>query len=277
MWLLGYLIGLKILERMFKHEKVPMEWADKTFMYVLLGGILGARLGHCLFYDWGYYSQHPFEILYIWQGGLASHGGAIGILIAAYLLSKKVTKKPMVWILDRIAVPTAFAGFLIRLGNLFNSEIVGKVTDSSLGFKFIRHDIPAEWAMTETGTSTVKDAYDAIANNPSFADILDSVPVRYPSQLIEAIAYLFIFVIMMYLYWKSNAKDLLGFLTGTFFILVFGARFFIEYLKIEQGGTDSNLGLLNMGQILSIPLVLVGFYLVLRHLKSLKFTKNAKL
>ena len=277
MWLLGYLIGLKILERMFKHEKVPMEWADKTFMYVLAGGILGARLGHCLFYDWGYYSQHPVEILYIWQGGLASHGGAVGILIAGYLLSKKVTKKPMVWILDRIAVPTALAGFLIRLGNLFNSEIVGKVTDSSVGFKFIRHDIPAEWAMTETGTSTANDAYNAIANNPSFAYILDSVPVRYPSQLIEAIAYLFIFVIMMYLYWKSNAKDLLGFLTGAFFILVFGARFFIEFLKIEQGGTDSNLGLLNMGQLLSIPLVLFGLFLVLRHIKSLKFTNNAKL
>jgi len=277
MWLLGYLIGLKILERMFKHEKVPMEWADKTFMYVLLGGILGARLGHCLFYDWGYYSQHPLEILYIWQGGLASHGGAIGILIAAYLLSKKVTKKPMIWIIDRIAVPTAFAGGLIRLGNLFNSEIVGKVTDSTLGFKFIRHDIPAEWAMTETGTSTAKAAYDAIANNPSFAYILDSVPIRYPSQLIEAIAYFLIFVVMMYLYWKSNAKDLLGLLTGAFFILVFGARFFIEYLKIEQGGTDSNLGLFNMGQILSIPLVLVGIYLVLRHIKSLNFTKNAEL
>lgn len=277
MWLLGYLIGLKILERMFKHEKVPMEWADKTFMYVLLGGIIGARLGHCLFYDWGYYSQHPLEILYIWQGGLASHGGAIGILIAAYLLSKKVTKKPMIWIIDRVSVPTAFAGGLIRLGNLFNSEIVGKVTDSSLGFKFIRHDIPADWAMTETGTSTAKAAYDAIANTPSFAYILDSVPIRYPSQLIEAIAYFLIFVVMMYLYWKSNAKDLLGFLTGVFFILIFGARFFIEYLKIEQGGTDSNLGLFNMGQILSIPLVLVGIYLVLRQIKSLNFTKNAEL
>ncbi len=277
MWLLGYLIGLKILEKMFKHEKVPMEWADKTFMYVLFGGILGARLGHCLFYDWDYYSQNPVEILYIWQGGLASHGGAIGILIAAYLLSKKVTKKPMVWILDRIAVPTAFAGGLIRLGNLFNSEIVGKVTNSSIGFKFIRHDIPANWAMEQTASSTPNEAYDAIANNPSFADILASVPVRYPSQLIEAIAYFLIFVVMMYLYWKTNAKSLLGFLTGAFFILVFGARFFIEFLKIEQGGTDSNLGLLNMGQILSIPLVLVGLFLVFRHFKSFKISKNAEL
>ena len=277
MWLLGYLIGLKILEKMFKHEKVPMEWADKTFMYVLAGGILGARLGHCLFYDWDYYSQNPVEILYIWQGGLASHGGAFGIIIAAYILSKNVTKKPMVWILDRIAVPTALAGGLIRLGNLFNSEIVGKVTDSSIGFKFIRHDIQENWAMEQTGKNTANEAYDAIANNPVFADVLAGVPVRYPSQLIEAVAYFLIFVIMMYLYWKTNAKDLLGFLLGAFFILVFGARFFIEFLKIEQGGTDSDLGLLNMGQILSIPLVLVGLFLVFRHFKSFKLSKNANL
>jgi len=275
MWLLGYLIGLKILERMFKHEKVPMEWADKTFMYVLIGGILGARIGHCLFYDWGYYSQNPIEILYIWQGGLASHGGAIGIIIAAYILSKKVTKKSILWIVDRIAVPTSFAGGLIRLGNLFNSEIVGKETTSSIGFKFIRHDIPVNWAVEQTGKSSVNDAYDAIVNNPAFADVLVSVPVRYPTQLIEAVAYFIIFILMMLLYWKTNAKNLLGFLVGTFFVTIFGARFFIEYLKIEQGGTDSNLGMFNMGQYLSIPLVLIGLYLILRHIKSLKVNKNA--
>ena len=270
MWLLGYLIGLKLLERMFKYEKVPMEWADKTFMYVLLGGILGARLGHCLFYDWAYYSQNPIEILYIWQGGLASHGGAIGIIIAAYLLSKKVTHKNILWILDRIAVPTAFAGGLIRLGNLFNSEIVGKETTSSIGFKFIRHDIPPNYAMQITGENSVNKAYNTLTNNPAFTDYIAEVPVRYPSQLIEAIAYFLIFILMMYLYWKTNAKDILGFLLGTFFITIFGARFFIEFLKIEQGGTDSDLGMFNMGQILSIPLVIFGIYLVLRNIKALK-------
>ncbi len=270
MWLLGYLIGLKLLERMFKYEKVPMEWADKTFMYVLLGGILGARLGHCLFYDWAYYSQNPIEILYIWQGGLASHGGAIGIIIAAYLLSKKVTHKNILWILDRIAVPTAFAGGLIRLGNLFNSEIVGKETTSNIGFKFIRHDIPPNYAMQITGENSVNKAYNTLTNNPAFTDYIAEVPVRYPSQLIEAIAYFLIFILMMYLYWKTNAKDILGFLLGTFFITIFGARFFIEFLKIEQGGTDSDLGMFNMGQILSIPLVIFGIYLVLRNIKALK-------
>ncbi len=275
MWLLGYLIGLKILERMFKSEDVPMQWADKTFMYVLIGGILGARLGHCLFYDWAYYSKNPLDILKIWEGGLASHGGALGIIIAAYLLSKRVTKKNILWIIDRIAVPTALAGGLIRLGNLFNSEIVGKVTNSPIGFKFIRHDIPENLALSYTGKKTANEAYDAIANNPAFAQVLESVPVRYPSQLIEAIAYFLIFGVMLFLYWKTNAKNILGFLLGVFFILVFGARFVIEYLKIEQGGTDTDLGALNMGQILSIPLVLIGLFLVFRKIKTFKLNKNA--
>ncbi len=270
MWALGYLIGLKILERMFKSEGVNKDWADKTFLYVLIGGILGARLGHCLFYDWGYYSQHPLEIFKIWEGGLASHGGVLGILIAAYFLSRNVTKKNMLWIIDRIAVPTALAAGLIRLGNLFNSEIVGKETTSAIGFKFLRHDIYPSVAMTKTGRNTPNEAYDAIANNPAFADLLSAVPVRYPTQLIEAICYLSIFAIMLYFYWKTNAKDLLGFLVGVFFFLLFMVRFFIEYIKIPQGGTDTGLGLLNTGQQLSIPLMAIGLFLVFRQLKKLK-------
>lgn len=283
MWALGYLIGLKILERMFKSENIDKEWADKTFLYVLIGGILGARLGHLFFYEpWfdqlnaagqvvreGFLS-HPLSILKIWEGGLASHGGVIGILIAAYLLSRKVTKKNMLWIIDRIAVPTALAASLIRFGNLFNSEIVGKETTSAIGFKFLRHDKYESVAMLETGTDTPNDAYDAIANNPAFADLLAAIPVRYPTQLIEALCYLGIFAVMLYFYWKTNAKDLLGFLVGVFFFLLFMARFFIEYLKIPQGGTDLGLGMLNTGQKLSIPLMAIGLFLVFRQLKKLK-------
>jgi phosphatidylglycerol:prolipoprotein diacylglycerol transferase len=283
MWALGYLIGLKILERMFKSENINKDWADKTFLYVLIGGILGARLGHLFFYEpWfdqlnvagqvvreGFLS-HPLSILKIWEGGLASHGGVIGILIAAYLLSRNVTKKNILWIVDRIAVPTALAASLIRFGNLFNSEIVGKETTSSIGFKFIRHDLYPSQAMGKTGINSPNDAYDAIANNPIFADILASIPVRYPTQLIEAICYLGIFAVMLYFYWKTNAKDLLGFLVGVFFFLLFMARFFIEYLKIPQGGTDLGLGMLNTGQKLSIPLMAIGLFLVFRQLKKLK-------
>jgi prolipoprotein diacylglyceryl transferase len=283
MWALGYLIGLKILERMFKLEKVNKDWADKTFLYVLIGGILGARLGHLFFYEpWfdqlnaaghiireGFLS-HPLSILKIWEGGLASHGGVIGILIAAYFLSRNVTKKNILWIIDRIAVPTALAASLIRFGNLFNSEIVGKETTSAIGFKFLRHDVYPSVAMNSTGKNTPNEAYNAIANNPAFADLLAAIPVRYPTQLIEAICYLGIFAVMLYFYLKTNAKDLLGFLVGVFFFLLFMARFFIEYLKIPQGGTDLGLDALNTGQKLSIPLMAIGLFLVFRQLKKLK-------
>jgi len=272
---LSFIIGFQIMQWIFKREHQNIEDLDKLLWFLLIGVIIGARLAHVIFYEPTYYFSNPISILKIWEGGLASHGGAIGIIIAAYILSKKVTKKSILWIVDRIAVPTSFAGGLIRLGNLFNSEIVGKETTSSIGFKFIRHDIPVNWAVEQTGKSSVNDAYDAIVNNPAFADVLASVPVRYPTQLIEALAYFIIFILMMLLYWKTNAKDLLGFLVGTFFVTIFGARFFIEYLKIEQGGTDSNLGMFNMGQYLSIPLVLIGLYLILRHIKSLKVNKNA--
>jgi prolipoprotein diacylglyceryl transferase len=287
MWALGYFIGLKILERMFKSEKLPKDWSDKTFMYVLIGGIFGARLGHLFFYEpWfdvtnpagqvikeGFLS-HPLSIFKIWEGGLASHGGVVGIAIAAFLLSRYVTKKNILFIIDRIVVPTGFAGGLIRLGNLFNHEIVGKETTSSIGFKFLRHDISEGGAMQMTGKDTPQAAFDAIAHNPAFAEILASIPIRYPSQLIEAICYFIIFAFMMFLYWKTNASKLQGFLTGMFFTLVFGARFFIEYLKIPQGGTDLGLGLLNTGQKLSIPLVVLGLFLIFRKIKQLKKGKE---
>lgn len=283
MWALGYLIGLKILERMYKSEKLPQEWSDKTFLYVLIGGILGARLGHLFFYEYWFdqfntagqlihegFLSHPLTIVKIWEGGLASHGGVVGIAIAAYLLNRNVIKKHILFGIDRIVVPTGFAGGLIRLGNLFNHEIVGKETTSSIGFKFLRNDITSNQALNKTGLNDVNEAYTAIATNPAFSEVLAEVPVRYPAQLIEAVAYFAIFVVMMLLYWKTNASKLLGFLTGMFFTLVFGARFFIEYLKIPQGGTDLGLGMLNTGQKLSIPLVLLGLFLIFRKIKELK-------
>lgn len=275
MWALGYLIGLKILERMFKHEKIDKDWADKTFLYVLLGGILGARFGHCIFYDWEYYSSNPLDMLKIWEGGLASHGGVAGIAIAAYLLSRNVTKKPILWIIDRIVVPTGFAGGLIRLGNLFNHEILGKETTSSIGFKFLRDDSVQLEALQITGTKDLDSAYSMLESTPeNFSAYFDLIPIRYPAQLIEAICYFVIFAIMFYFYWRTNAKKLQGFLTGAFFAMVFGARFVIEYIKESQGGTDTNLDLFNMGQRLSIPLVLFGLFLVFRRIKQLKFSKE---
>lgn len=277
MWAAGFLIGYRIMDRMLKAEKAPEGWMDKVLIYSLIGGILGARFGHIFFYDWASYKDNPIDMLKIWEGGLASHGGAIGIIIAAYLLSKYVTKKPIVWILDRLVVPTALAAFLIRLGNLFNHEIVGKPTNSDFGFKFLRHDINNWQAVDITKTDYLHDAYSKIANDPNFAYVLEQVPNRYPAQLYEGICYLIIFGILMWLYWRTNASKLGGFLLGTFFTLLFSARFFIEFIKESQGGTDDAALIesygVNMGQILSIPLVLFGLILVFRKISAFKLGK----
>ena len=177
MWALGFLIGLKILERMFKSEKINTEWADKTFLYVLIGGILGSRLGHLFFYEpWfdqlnstgqvvreGFLS-HPASILKIWEGGLASHGGAIGILIALFIYSKKVTKKNMLWILDRVVITVAIAACFIRLGNLVNHEIVGHPSDKGLAMVFTRafEDLPNGYTNDYFRSNKIADEYDAL-------------------------------------------------------------------------------------------------------------------
>jgi len=240
MWALGFYLGFIILNKMYKAENAPAKWMDSTFLYILIAGILGARLGHCLFYQPDYYLAHPIEILKIWEGGLASHGGAVGIIIAVYFLNRNVIHQNMLWILDRLVVPTALAASLIRLGNLFNHEIVGAPTDLPWGFYF-----------------TLNDA---------------TVIPRHPAQLYEAICYLFIFILLMYLFWKTNASQLKGFLLGVFFVTLFGCRFFIEFIKEDQVAFESGM-LINMGQILSIPLVLYGLYLVVRNAKSLKVGK----
>jgi len=272
MWALGFYLGYRILNRIYKSEQVPENWLDKTFLYVLLGAIVGARLGHCLFYDpYNFFIENPAELLYIWEGGLASHGGALGIIIATAILSRRVTHKPVLWHLDRIVIPTAIAGALIRLGNLFNHEIVGMETTSSLGFKFLRNEIGDNTAMRITGTDNAHDAFGEIANNPAYANVLAEIPARYPAQLFEAICCVFIFAFLMWLYWKTNAGRLTGFLMGAFCVMIFGTRFLIEYIKVDQGGIDDGrFSILNMGQILSIPLVLFGLYLVFRKWKELK-------
>ena len=289
MWALGFYIGFLIVNRMYKSEKVPAKWMDKTFIYTLAGGVIGARLGHCIFYDWDYYGSHLIEILYIWEGGLASHGGAIGIIFTSWLLSRNVMQRSILWVLDRLVVATALAGGLIRMGNLFNHEIVGIPTGNSSGFKFLRHDIDDGAAMNITGKNNPADAYDAIANDPHFADILAAIPNRYPAQLYEAICYFIIFGILFFLYWKTNSGRIRGFLLGTFFVTVFGCRFLIEFIKENQtetftetvNGVVQNSEGLNMGQWLSIPLVAFGLYLMLRKIKKLKkgrkdYTGNAE-
>ena len=238
---LAFIFGYRVEEKMFKSEGIPMPWLDKLWIYVAIATIIGARMGHCIFYDWAYYSQHPLEMVlpvrfapefkFTGYQGLASHGAAIGIIIGLWYYSKKISKKPILWILDRVVIPVALAAFFIRTGNLMNSEIVGLPTDLPWGFRFVNSGL----------------------DHPE-------IP-RHPAQLYEALFYLFSFFVLMHLYWKTNVKKRMGFLFGSFLILIFSARFIIEFVKEVQEPWEADM-ILNMGQLLSIPFILTGLFML---------------
>ncbi len=234
-FVLGYIILLKI----FQNEKKPQADLEQLSIYVILGTVIGARLGHCLFYDPVYYLSHPIKILEVWEGGLASHGAAIGIITSIYLLTKKQKDKTMLWILDRLVIVVALGGALIRLGNLFNSEIIGKASDVPWAFIFIR---------------------------------VDNIP-RHPAQLYESIFYFISFFILYFVYSKTGKKIKQGYLFGLFLVLIFGFRFFVEFIKENQSPFEQYL-FLNMGQLLSIPFVAAGLFFMFRKQKEL--TKKKK-
>ena len=240
---IGFLIGYQIEDKIFKHDKAPEGWVDKIFIYTIIATVIGARLGHCLFYGWDYYSQHPIEILKIWEGGLASHGGAIGIIIAILIYSKKVTHKNPLWAFDRLVIPTALVGALIRRGNLMNHEIYGHPTHLPWGFRFIEN------------ITAWRQGMEPIFSAPS-----------HPTQIYEALCYFIIFLLLMYMYWKKNAGQRQGLIFGVFLVGVFFSRFCIEFLKNNQEEFEENM-ILNMGQLLSIPFVIFGIYLIIRSLK----------
>ncbi|CCY37269.1 prolipoprotein diacylglyceryl transferase [Tannerella sp. CAG:118] len=241
---IGFLIGYQIEDKIFKHDKAPEGWVDKIFIYTIIATVIGARLGHCLFYGWDYYSQHPIEILKIWEGGLASHGGAIGIIIAILIYSKKVTHKNPLWAFDRLVIPTALVGALIRMGNLMNHEIYGHPTHLPWGFRFIEN------------ITAWRQGMEPIFSAPS-----------HPTQIYEALCYFIIFLLLMYMYWKKNAGQRQGLIFGIFLVGVFFSRFCIEFLKNNQEEFEENM-ILNMGQLLSIPFVIFGIYLIIRALKQ---------
>ncbi len=225
---LGFIFGIIIVSRMFKRDGVNKDWIDSLFLFVVIGTVIGARLGHVFFYDWAYYKENPAEIIKVWHGGLASHGAAIGVPIMLWLWSKRYSKKSILWAFDRIVVPTALAGVFIRTGNLINSEIYGTPTSLPWGFIFVRDG-------------------QTIA--------------RHPTQIYEALAYLLIFAFLMYLFWKTDTRLREGRIFGWFMLLVFGFRFFIEFLKVDQVDFEANMAL-NMGQWLSIPLALIGLFFI---------------
>ncbi|GAF03351.1 prolipoprotein diacylglyceryl transferase [Saccharicrinis fermentans] len=241
---IAFMLGYQLMEKMFKWEKIPLPWLEKLFMYVVIATIVGARLGHVFFYGWDYYSQHLDEILMVWKGGLASHGGALGIVIAIIIYSKKVTKKSPIWTLDRVVIPTALAAFFIRMGNLMNSEIYGHATDVPWAFRFVGNF--HQWL----------GGAEPVFTQPS-----------HPTQIYEALTYLALFGVIMWMYWKTDAKDRTGLIFGVFLIGTFLSRFFVEFVKNDQESFEADM-LLNMGQWLSIPFVLAGIYFVVKAKKS---------
>ncbi|WP_435314103.1 prolipoprotein diacylglyceryl transferase [Cellulophaga fucicola] len=291
LWITSFALGWVIIKKIFSNEKKPIEQLDSLFLYTVIATMLGARLGHVFFYDWAYYQNHLIEILlpirenpsgrlfgiitgYEFTGfaGLASHGAALGVIVGMYLYNRKYPDYKILWLLDRLVIPVSIGAFFVRLGNFFNSEINGKITEKAFIFatKFIRDsdDMPASRAMALTKERTASAAYRAIENNPKFASVLESIPFRHPAQLYEGFCYIFVFLILSYFYWKTDKKDKGGFLFGLFLILLWTIRFFVEFVKKSQGGFEESLGALSTGQWLSIPFILIGAYFVFRPKKA---------
>ena len=305
-----------------KGENAPEAWLDTLLTYMVLSTIIGARLGHVFFYQWDYYQHNIVEIFQVWKGGLASHGAAIAIILGLVIFSRKVSKRHPFWVLDRIVIVVALAGAFIRFGNYTNSEIYGKMANSSIETVFVEpakdfllnnygewfydveFELTDERVETDTLSYPVYEAtfylQDGISAQGVGAKLVgDIMPIlsnrkrddrniiakegetyhvdpddfskvqlkvlgvpRYPTQWMEGLGYFAIFLILMFFYLKTDKKDHLGFLFGMFLILLFGFRFAIEFLKATQ--VDFEYGMaINMGQILSIPLVLFGLWLVL--------------
>lgn len=225
------LVGLEFMKWVFKSEQKELALLDSMFLYIVVGIVVGARLGHCLFYDPVFYLANPLKIFAIWEGGLASHGGGLGVLIALYLYVKKY-KMGYLWLLDRVAIPTALFGFFVRMGNFMNSEIVGHQTQLPWGVVFSK---------------------------------IDMLP-RHPTQLYEALSYLAIFVLLLLVYRFKRQKLTEGFLFGLFLTLIFSARILVEFVKEKQEAYTLET-LFTTGQLLSIPFILFGLWLVFKSLK----------
>ena len=240
MWALTILLGERFFTKFARREGFGQEIVETGFVWIVLGAILGARVGHCLFYEFSYYITKPWAIITeIRNGGMASHGAAIGMLLGMWVTTRK-HNMPYVWWLDRIMIPVSIGGGLVRLGNLFNSEIVGNVTDVPWGFKFVRlYNLPV-------------------------AD----VPVQHPAQLYEAICYFITFGILMWLYFKRDvARKRAGVMFGVGLLGIFLTRFFIELIKRNQEAFEADM-LLNMGQLLSLPFIAMAIYVLWRASKG---------
>ncbi|MDR1330469.1 MAG: prolipoprotein diacylglyceryl transferase [Tannerella sp.] len=242
-FLAGFAIGYRIVLQMWKKEKLNPAWLEPLLYYTAFGTAIGARLGHCLFYAPSYYLSHPVEILKMWEGGLASHGGVLGIIVAIYFYSRFVSHRNMLWTFDKLVVPTGLVAAFIRLGNLMNHEVYGHPTDLPWGFRFIENMY-----------------YWRQGAEPVFS------PPSHPTQIYEALCYVLTFGLCMWMYFKRESWRREGLIFGVFMICIFVSRFFIEFLKEDQEAFEAGMAL-NMGQLLSIPFVLAGIFFIWRAMK----------
>ncbi|WP_034061771.1 prolipoprotein diacylglyceryl transferase [Lacinutrix jangbogonensis] len=280
MWVAAFIVGWNIMKRIFNRENVKIEYLDPLFIYTVLATMLGARLGHVIFYQPELFSQDFFSVFLPFHfnpkfefsgfSGLASHGAAIGIVFAMYLYRRKYKYKSLMWILDRIVIPVASGAVFIRFGNFINSEIVGKLSgDFPLGVRFIQEEYSKREIVKLTGIENYKEAYQAVSNDPKFIDLLQAVPYRHPAQMYESFCYVFVFLILLYFYLKTNKSSQPGFLFGLFLVLLWTVRFFVEFVKIAQvDGRDDYIWFMNTGQVLSIPFILIGLYFMFFYKKK---------
>lgn len=277
MFVVAFSLGWHLMKKIFIREQISLKLLDTMFMYAVISTLLGARLGHVFFYDWEYYKNHLLEILlpvrfepkfeFIGFRGLASHGAAIAIIIAMYYFAKKEIKKPLLWVLDRIVVPVAFGGIFVRIGNFFNSEIIGNPSgDSFFGVQFIRQYYSPREVVHRTGIQKVNAAYAAIVEDPKHLELLQAVPHRHPAQLYEAFGYVFVAILLWLIYWKTSFRKNIGFIFGVFLISLWTVRFIVEYVKKSQGGFENTLGTFSTGQWLSIPFILAGMVFLVKSL-----------
>lgn len=244
MFLIAFGLGWYIMKSIYKNEGVSIEKLDPLFIYTVLATLIGARLGHVIFYDWEYFQHHLLEIFlpvrfepeFEFTGfrGLASHGAAIGIIVAMYLYRKNILDKPILWILDRVVIPVASGAIFIRIGNFMNSEIIGKPTNSDYGV--------------------------------IFKNLGETFP-RHPAQLYESFCYLLIFLLLWFVYWKTDKKQKIGYIFGLFLVLLWTVRFFVEFLK-EPQVEERAIWLINTGQWLSIPFIIAGLFFMFRPSKK---------
>ena len=249
MFVIAFSVGYYIMKNIYKKEKVSIEYIEPLLLYVVISTLLGARLGEVFFYNWDYYSNHLLEIFlpirekegadflfgifknyqFIGFRGLASHGASIGIIFGLYLYQRKYKFKPLLWVLDRLSIPVSLGAGFVRIGNFFNSEIVGNYTGNNFGVVFVNRG--------------------------------DALP-RHPAQLYEAIGYIGLFFLLKYLYKNKTGNN--GYLFGVFLSILFFIRFIVEFVKESQGGFEAKLPLFSTGQWLSLPLIIVGTFFVIR-------------